>query len=118
MEHNESSQSELESTLKDHANKLVNSLEHGNFADAIQVIYELNQVRDRGLYQEVGKLTRELHNAIVNFQIDIHGKHAQEMSQINDATHRLNYVVDDRKSGQPDHGSGRTEFAAGQWSLR
>ena len=29
-----------------------------------------------------------------NFQIDIHGKHAQEMSQINDATHRLNYVVE------------------------
>ncbi len=94
MEHNESSQGELETTLKDHANKLVNSLERGNFAEAIQVIYELNQVRDRGLYQEVGKLTRELHNAIVNFQIDIHGKHAQEMSQINDATHRLNYVVE------------------------
>ena len=94
MEQNESSQGELESTLKDHANKLVDSLEHGNFAEAIQVIYELNQVRDRGLYQEVGKLTRELHNASVNFQIDIHGKHAQEMSQINDATHRLNYVVE------------------------
>lgn len=39
MEQNESSQGELESTLKDHANKLVDSLEHGNFAEAIQVIY-------------------------------------------------------------------------------
>jgi chemotaxis regulatin CheY-phosphate phosphatase CheZ len=36
----------------------------------VQLIHELNQTRDRGLYQEVGKLTRELHSAIVNFQID------------------------------------------------
>ncbi|WP_136334079.1 protein phosphatase CheZ, partial [Pseudomonas aeruginosa] len=48
----------------------------------------------RGLYQEVGKLTRELHNAIVDFQIDPHSPHAQEMSQIADATDRLSYVVE------------------------
>lgn len=93
MAHDESSQDDLESVLKTHARQLVDSLEKGNFSEAVQVIYELNQTRDRGLYQEVGKLTRELHNAIVNFQIDPRMPHASEISQITDATERLSYVV-------------------------
>ena len=93
MEHNESSQGDFESTLKKHAVELVESLEKGRFGDAVQLIHELNQTRDRGLYQEVGKLTRELHSAIVNFQIDPHMPQAEEVSQITDATERLGYVV-------------------------
>ncbi|MGL4318581.1 MAG: protein phosphatase CheZ [Pseudomonas sp.] len=84
---------ELESTLKLHATQLVESLEKGRFDEAVQLIHELNQTRDRGLYQEVGRLTRELHNAIVNFHIDPGNPHAQEISQISDATERLSYVV-------------------------
>lgn len=41
----------------------------------------------------MGKLTRELHSAIVNFQIDPHMPQAEEVSQITDATERLGYVV-------------------------
>ncbi len=93
MEHNDSPQGDLESTLKLHARQLVDSLEHGNFGEAVQLINDLNKVRDRGLYHEVGKLTRELHNAIVNFQLDPRVPHAKEVSQIADATQRLNYVV-------------------------
>jgi len=93
MEHNDSSMGDLESTLKINARELVDSLERGNFGEAVQLINELNKVRDRGLYHEVGKLTRELHNAIVNFQLDPRVPHAQEVSQIADATERLNYVV-------------------------
>ena len=93
MEHKETSQGDFESTLKKHAHQLVESLEKGQFGDAVQLIHELNQTRDRGLYQEVGKLTRELHSAIVNFQIDPHMPQAEEISQITDATERLSYVV-------------------------
>jgi len=93
MEHKDSSQGDFESTLKKHAHKLVESLEKGKFGDAVQLIHELNQTRDRGLYQEVGKLTRELHSAIVNFQIDPNMPQAEEVSQITDATERLSYVV-------------------------
>lgn len=93
MEHDDSSLGDLESTLKSNARELVVSLEEGNFGVAVELINELNKVRDRGLYHEVGKLTRELHNAIVNFQIDPRMPHAQELSQISDATERLNYVV-------------------------
>ena len=93
MAHDDSHLGELESTLKSNARDLVDSLEQGNFGAAVQLINELNKVRDRGLYHEVGKLTRELHNAIVNFQLDPRMPHAQELSQIADATERLNYVV-------------------------
>jgi chemotaxis protein CheZ len=93
MEHKDSVQGDLESTLKQHARQLVESLEHGKFGDAVQLIHELNKARDRGLYHEVGKLTRELHNSIVNFQIDPRAPYATEISQITDATERLNYVV-------------------------
>ena len=93
MEHKDSPQSDLESTLKLSARQLVESLEQGNFGEAVQLIHELNKARDRGLYHEVGKLTRELHNAIVNFQLDPRVPHATEVSQITDATERLNYVV-------------------------
>jgi chemotaxis protein CheZ len=93
MDNNETSMGEFESTLKKHADELVKSLEKGRFGDAVQLIHELNQARDRGLYQEIGKLTRELHSAIVNFQIDPNMPQAEEVSQITDATERLSYVV-------------------------
>ena len=93
MAHDDSHLGELESTLKAHATQLVESLEKGRFGEAVGLIHELNKARDHGLYQEVGKLTRELHNSIVNFQIDPRNPHAQEISQITDATERLSYVV-------------------------
>jgi len=93
MDEKKSSLGDFESTLKKHAVQLVDSLEKGKFGDAVQLIHELNQTRDRGLYQEVGKLTRELHSAIVSFQIDPHMPQAEEVSQITDATERLSYVV-------------------------
>lgn len=93
MDQNDVPMGDFESTLKKHALELVASLEKGRFGEAVQLIHELNQTRDRGLYQEVGKLTRELHNAIVNFQIDPRMPQAEEVSQITDATERLNYVV-------------------------
>ena len=93
MAHDDSHLGELESTLEQHATQLVDSLEKGRFGEAVGLIHELNKARDHGLYQEIGKLTRELHNAIVNFQVDPHNPHAQEISQISDATERLSYVV-------------------------
>jgi chemotaxis protein CheZ len=84
---------DFESTLKRHAQELVERLEQGKFGEAVQLIHELNQTRDRGLYQEVGKLTRELHSAIVDFNIDPSIPQAEEVSQITDASERLSYVV-------------------------
>lgn len=84
---------ELEASLMENARELIRSLEHREFGEAVQIINELNKVRDRGLYQAVGRLTRKLHTAIVSFHIDPNFPEAREMSEIADATERLNYVV-------------------------
>lgn len=84
---------ELEASLMENARELMRSLERREFGDAVQIINELNKVRDRGLYQAVGRLTRKLHTAIVNFHIDPNFPESREMSEIADATERLNYVV-------------------------
>ncbi|HDZ55266.1 MAG TPA: protein phosphatase CheZ [Pseudomonas xinjiangensis] len=86
---------EFELSLKEHAQQLVELLEKGQFGEAILVIHSINQARDRGLYYEVGQLTRALHNSIVNFQIDtsqVLGE-GSEVSKISDASDRLDYVV-------------------------
>jgi chemotaxis protein CheZ len=86
---------EFEHSLKDNARQLVDHLENGDFGEAILVIHQINQARDRGLYYEVGKLTRALHSAIVNFQIDTTRALGEggEVSKISDASDRLDYVV-------------------------
>ena len=53
MAHDDSHLGELESTLKQHATQLVDSLEKGRFGEAVGLIHELNKARDHGLYQEM-----------------------------------------------------------------
>lgn len=87
---------EFEDSLKSNARKLVDSLEEGDYREAVLVIHEINQARDRGLYYEVGKLTRALHNSIISFQLDTarsFGSDSVEHSKITDASDRLDYVV-------------------------
>lgn len=94
MEHDKSSEAEdFASAVKQHAAELQKSLEQGDLAAAGQIITQINQVRERTVYLEVGRLTRELHNAIIDFDIDPRNPHAKEISQITDASERLQYVV-------------------------
>jgi chemotaxis protein CheZ len=69
---------------------LYNNIADGNHESALLNLQEIQNVRDKGLYQEVGRLTRALHSAITNFQIDAKSEAA---SDITDATDRLGYVV-------------------------
>lgn len=67
-------------------------MESGDEAGAKEVLDELANVRESTLYQEVGKLTRELHDALSNFGVDEHmATLAKE--DIPDARERLNYVI-------------------------
>lgn len=89
-------QSELLEELKDRARGLVSSLETGDFTGAAELIRQINESRDRSIYHEVGKLTRGLHDAIVNFQIDTaqsSGADSEKMSKIANAQERLDYVI-------------------------
>ncbi|MDX1756666.1 MAG: protein phosphatase CheZ [Marinobacter sp.] len=80
--------------LRSQAAELMDQVTAGNYARAMSVINDLNDVRDQSLYREVGRLTRSLHEAIRNFQIDPRNSEQQEaLSKMTDASDRLEYVV-------------------------
>jgi len=83
---------EFEATLRARAPQLLESLQQGRLDETAQMLNELNQIRNNSLYQEVGKLTRELHNAIVKLELDTSSA-GGDPSPITDATDRLSYVV-------------------------
>ncbi|MDR9424274.1 MAG: protein phosphatase CheZ [Marinobacter sp.] len=86
---------EVTEKLKQQTSELAESVNAGDHARAMAVINELSEVRDQSLYQEVGRLTRSLHEAIRNFQIDARSAEQQEvLSAMSDASDRLNYVVE------------------------
>ena len=74
--------------------ELSQCVEGGDFVRAMALINELGEVRDQSLYQEVGRLTRTLHESIRNFQIDPRSAEQKEvLSMMTDASDRLAYVV-------------------------
>ena len=91
MQHDNNS--EFEAAVALHAPQLQQSFAQGDLQEATRIIAQISRIRERTLYLEVGRLTRELHNAIIDFDIDPRNPHAQEMSQITDASERLQYVV-------------------------
>ncbi len=93
MEHKNSTEADFASAVALYAPELQLSLAQGDLQEVTRIIAQISQVRERTLYQEVGRLTRELHSAIIDFDIDPRNPHAKEMSQITDASERLQYVV-------------------------
>lgn len=74
------------------ARDLVQKLEAGESEKAGEVLEELTKLRESSLFQEVGKLTRELHDALSNFQVDASVVELTE-TEIPDAKERLNHVI-------------------------
>lgn len=77
---------------------LKEKIEQGKTAEISELIDSIKETRDRGLYLEVGKLTRALHDAISDFHIDAYldgpdGPDGSDTSTISDATDRLSYVL-------------------------
>ncbi|HBF09625.1 MAG TPA: protein phosphatase [Gammaproteobacteria bacterium] len=93
---------DFEKQLVKQANQLIDHLEAGDNQAAMEAIEKLYQGRDFGLFQEIGKLTRTVHDAIRNFHVETDGlertaaakKEDQgESSRIEDAKDRLEYVI-------------------------
>jgi len=80
-----------EDTLE-RARKLVQEIEAGNQQEAEQLLDELTKMREGALFQELGKLTRELHDTLNNFRLDSRIAAIAEQ-EIPDAKERLNYVI-------------------------
>lgn len=87
--------SEFQQILKDSTSELLEKVESGKLTDAVNLIQRINDERNRNLYLEVGRLTRALHDSITNFHIDVGAGNpaSEEMSQMANATDRLNYVI-------------------------
>lgn len=83
--------------LKECAKLLTEKLQGNEFEEASQLIQDIMHSRDRHIFQTVGKLTRGLHDAIVNFHVDADLSKEPpkiEDSDIHDASSRLSYVID------------------------
>jgi chemotaxis protein CheZ len=75
------------------AQHLVELLSVGEQSQADDLFRELAVPLQRDLFEEVGKLTRQLHSALMDFQVD--NRLAELAStEIPDAKQRLNYVID------------------------
>lgn len=85
--------------LKGHSAQLVEQLQKKDYEEASGVIRSIMDSRDQHLFNSVGQLTRALHNAIVNFNVDTDipgiNKSSNDKgdSEIRDASDRLNYVI-------------------------
>jgi len=85
----------FEQNLKEQTTRLKDLVDSGDMSGALEVISEINDLRDKTLYQEVGRLTRSLYDSIRNFQIDSNlPEDPENASKMNDASDRLSYVVD------------------------
>jgi chemotaxis protein CheZ len=84
------------SLLQESANSLVDNLQKDKFEAASKIIHELVEARDAHIFNSVGQLTRALHTAIVNFNVDADiSADPPEIknSEISDASDRLHYVL-------------------------
>ena len=79
--------------LLDQARALVQELETGNIPAAEGLIERLSQIREQSLFQELGKMTRQLHDSLNSFAVDSRMQSLAE-SDIPDAKARLNHVIE------------------------
>lgn len=81
--------------MLEHAKAVMQQLESGDQRAAMESIDDLVRARDNSLFLEVGRLTRSLHTALKEFQVDeVECDQTQEeMNRIADATDRLNFVI-------------------------
>lgn len=78
--------------LLEHGRQLVAHLEAGDDAGAENVLELMSSERETELFQEVGKLTRQLHDNLNNFTAPDNLSELTE-KEIPDAKERLNFVI-------------------------
>jgi len=78
--------------ILEQARALVSELEAGNTNAAENLIDELGRMREQNLFRELGKMTRQLHDALNSFAVDSRMVSLAE-SDIPDAKARLNHVI-------------------------
>jgi len=79
--------------MLDQARALVEELEAGNMPAAEGLVERLSHIREQSLFQELGKMTRQLHDSLTSFAVDSRVQSLAE-SDIPDAKARLNHVIE------------------------
>lgn len=74
------------------AERLITEMRSGNEDQAAKALDELVRGRELSLFQELGKLTREFHDALATFRLDSRVSDMAE-KDIPDARERLNHVI-------------------------
>jgi chemotaxis protein CheZ len=77
--------------MKELAEDLLTKIDGGDLGKIVGVVNNINGVRDRTLYEEIGKLTRGLHSAIKDIKS---GDELSEGSGMGQASDKLAYVVE------------------------
>ena len=90
---NQATRDAMLSELTEKAKDLVERLEQGDIEGATDALKQVDEARGRNLYLQVGQLTRGLHSAIRNFQIDTSQVGDANESEMANATDRLSYVI-------------------------
>ena len=95
--------SKVGSEIRVLAENMLLQLEQGDISKAVALVNNLNEVRDRTLYNEIGRLTRALHEAIKNLNVDSVGAG----SDIENTTDKLAYVLEmtDKSANRTDRKS-------------
>jgi len=75
------------------AKNMVIALESGDHKEANNLLNKLTNKNDSVIFQEIGKLTRELHDTLASFEADVNIADLAE-NEIPDAKKRLNYVIE------------------------
>jgi chemotaxis protein CheZ len=77
--------------MKQLAEDLLQKIENGDLGKVVGVVNSINEARDRTLYEEIGKLTRGLHESIKNLKT---GDELSEESGMGQASDKLSYVIE------------------------
>ena len=92
MSDQEYSQAESPDDRLELARKLVSALEGGDESEVAGLLDTLGAQHERSLFNELGRLTRQLHEALNSFRMDSRLSEITE-TEIPDAKERLSYVV-------------------------
>ena len=76
--------------MKELAEDLLTKIDGGDLGKIVGVVNNINGVRDRTLYDEIGKLTRGLHDAIKDIKT---GDELSDESGMGQASDKLDYVI-------------------------
>ena len=93
MTRDENTQDRLLRAVQERAADLQASLADADWATADRLIGQIVDIRNQALYDEVAQLTQTLHGTLLDLQLDAGNPHAEKVSQIDDASERLQYVM-------------------------